>query len=70
MRRLLLVVALPAVVAIVPGAMFIGLGVALYLRLRERNRVTVIFEVSSYEVHTRGVTLLSFPPRRQPWVRA
>lgn len=70
MRRLLLTVAVPLAIAIVPGALLVGAGIALYLRLRERNRVTVIFELASFEVRTPRVTLLSFAPRRRPWVRA
>lgn len=69
MKRLFLAVAIPAVVAAVPGALVIGVVVALYLRLRDRNRVQEIAPHSRM-IHTPRVTLLSFPPRRQPWVRA
>lgn len=69
MRRLFLAVAIPAVIAIVPGALLVGAGIALYLRLRERNRVQVLAPHVRL-IHTPRVTLLSFAPRRRPWVRA
>jgi hypothetical protein len=69
MRRALIAVLLPAAVAIIPGALFGGIGIALYMRLRERNRVQVLAPHTTI-VGTPRVTLLSFAPRRRPWVRA
>ena len=60
--RKLLILALPAAVAIIPGALLIGAGIALYLRLRERNRVVVM-----REMHSPRVTLISFVPAHRQW---
>lgn len=68
-RRLILAVAIPVVVAAVPGTLVVGVIVLIARRLLDRNRVQ-LRQVHSFEVHSPRVTLLSFPPRRQPWVRA
>lgn len=69
MRRALFAALLPAVVAIIPGALLVSLGVVLVMRLRERNRVRVLAPHARL-IHTPRVTLLSFAPRRRSWVRA